>query len=212
MSGVTGHQKCYMWRGWQGMEEHVVCNASAHTSPLSHWMLQNNETRFHWTRFLSCSKIKSIKNFEKWQPEHYINPESPGWSHRLQGREADLAVNTISSQTRKQGQKIKQEFSALRLLGWDINHPSPCKSPNQECKRIIQKEGQIIAHNVLVRTWTGDSRADPPVHPVGFLHWLAQIFLSANIRVRKAWGSLVVSLFSAHSEDKELRGQWGGEF
>lgn len=74
MSGVTGHQKCYMWRGWQGMEEHVVCDASAHTSPLSHWMLQNNETRFHWTRFLSCSKIKSIKNFEKWQPEHYIKP------------------------------------------------------------------------------------------------------------------------------------------
>lgn len=133
---VMGHHKCCMWMGQQGMGN-IVYVSSAHTySPLSRWM----------SLIKHPFKDKIIKSFEKWQQSI---KSSTGF---LLSMESGLIIQVTSPWNllfcqhnfildKKARSKDQTEFYALWLIGWEINHPSSCKSPNQKYKLIIQKEG-----------------------------------------------------------------------
>ena len=121
----------------QAFPDHLSVLLSAHTySPLSRWM----------SLIKHPFKDKIIKSFEKWQQSI---KSSTGF---LLSMESGLIIQVTSPWNllfcqhnfildKKARSKDQTEFYALWLIGWEINHPSSCKSPNQKYKLIIQKEG-----------------------------------------------------------------------
>lgn len=138
-------------------------------------------------------KRKFLRVARQWQQS--IKPSTgSGLIAQAASSKAGRAVGTISSSTAKQGQKIKKEFSALWLRLRD--QPS-CRSPNQEYHLIVQKEGQIVAQNLLAWTWTRDqlevrTQTWPSCSFVGSPHLRHKFFLIVGNRIKK-----VVSVLGA---------------
>lgn len=129
-----------------------LCISSAHTFiPLSHWIsLTKHPSKEKILKELQDSDSRAL-NQAQGPSEHRVWADCTGcWPMKL-------ALLSTQFHLRQQSKvKRSNRNSLLFDAGWEANHPSSYRSPNQEYNLIIQKEGKIIVPHLWAWTWTRD--------------------------------------------------------